>query len=256
VGDTVIKLGYPLGVQGASSVTLGVVSSLWTWPRTQAQIIQTDAAINQGDSGGALLDGRGNLIGINSFKFVGAGIEGVGFGVGVNEFKDELDRMIKGELVCPPAPASVGGTTFVHNTIGYSVIIPEGSYWAFEQYDDTSVAFFDKAGYAGMVIFYPVLRGQYPTLQSLADTWAGYLLATQYRSIDITNTRPTCVPGIGEALELEAIVEVREAVIYQERWLVFFDGGLGYFLEGWSRRDQWKLNEKFIDTMLFSFKTK
>ncbi|MBQ6460675.1 MAG: trypsin-like peptidase domain-containing protein [Exiguobacterium sp.] len=92
-GQTVIAIGNPLG-QFENSVTRGVVSStsrlvpVDTDENGQAdfnaEVIQTDAAINPGTSGGALINEEGQLVGINSMKIATAEVEGVGFSIPVD----------------------------------------------------------------------------------------------------------------------------------------------------------------------------
>lgn len=82
VGDVVFAVGYPLGLE--QSLSLGVVSGLGrTSSRTALQdFIQTDAAINSGNSGGPLLDSQGRLVGINTaIVSRGGGNNGIGFSV-------------------------------------------------------------------------------------------------------------------------------------------------------------------------------
>lgn len=88
VGDPVIAVGNPLGLEGDPSVSTGIVSALDRTLEdagsTLTGIIQTDAAITEGSSGGALLDGTGRLIGITTAVGVSSvGIEGMGFAVPV-----------------------------------------------------------------------------------------------------------------------------------------------------------------------------
>jgi putative serine protease PepD len=72
VGDPVLAYGSPQGLQGTA--TVGIISAIRTgW-------IQTDAQINQGNSGGPLVDRRGRVLGITSLAFVGGG-SGLGFAV-------------------------------------------------------------------------------------------------------------------------------------------------------------------------------
>ena len=72
VGDPVLAYGSPQGLQGTA--TVGIISAIRTgW-------IQTDAQINQGNSGGPLVDRRGSVLGITSLAFVGGG-SGLGFAV-------------------------------------------------------------------------------------------------------------------------------------------------------------------------------
>lgn len=84
VGDWVIAIGNALGLPGGPSVTLGVVGALdrtlTTREQTLTDLIQTDAAINEGNSGGPLVDLNGEIIGINTAVVRGA--QGIGFSVG------------------------------------------------------------------------------------------------------------------------------------------------------------------------------
>lgn len=71
VGDPVVAIGNPLGMEFAGSVTSGVISALnreVDTENTTMNLIQTDAAINPGNSGGALVNSQGQVIGINSIK--------------------------------------------------------------------------------------------------------------------------------------------------------------------------------------------
>jgi len=97
VGDTVLAIGSPFGF--GSSVTHGIVSALG---RSHLGInrfedfIQTDAAVNPGNSGGALVDSSGNLVGINSAIFSqSGGSQGIGFAIPVSLAKTVLEQIIK-----------------------------------------------------------------------------------------------------------------------------------------------------------------
>ena len=102
VGDVVLAIGNPFGV--GQTVTLGIISALG---RNNLHInhfenfIQTDAAINFGNSGGALVDSRGNLLGINSaiYSQTGGSV-GIGFAIPVSTAKTVLDSIVKhGQVV-------------------------------------------------------------------------------------------------------------------------------------------------------------
>jgi serine protease DegQ len=90
VGDPAIAIGNPLGLRGGPSVTSGIVSAFnrrltVTTTEELYGLIQTDAPITRGSSGGALLDGQGRLIGITTAIGVSdVGAEGLGFAVPVN----------------------------------------------------------------------------------------------------------------------------------------------------------------------------
>jgi serine protease DegQ len=97
VGDTVLAIGSPFGF--GSSVTHGIISALG---RSHLGInrfedfIQTDAAVNPGNSGGALVDSSGNLVGINSAIFSqSGGSQGIGFAIPVSLAKSVLEQIIK-----------------------------------------------------------------------------------------------------------------------------------------------------------------
>lgn len=96
VGELAVAIGNPLGMEFAGSVTVGVISAL---NRTvemgdkTLNLIQTDAAINEGNSGGALLNSRGQVIGINSAKISASGVEGLGFAIPVNDAKPVINQL-------------------------------------------------------------------------------------------------------------------------------------------------------------------
>jgi putative serine protease PepD len=116
VGDRVLAIGSPLGLQG--SVTSGIVSALHRTisvggsdgsdRATLGDAIQTDAPINPGNSGGALVNTKGEVIGINS-AIVGsgsgqgqAGNIGLGFAISSNRAKSIADQLIAGGKVSHP----------------------------------------------------------------------------------------------------------------------------------------------------------
>jgi serine protease DegQ len=97
VGDIVLAIGNPLGI--GQTVTSGIVSGLdrtGLGINTFENFIQTDAAINQGNSGGALVDARGNLVGINSaiLSQTGGSI-GIGLAIPASMAKSVMEQIIK-----------------------------------------------------------------------------------------------------------------------------------------------------------------
>ena len=99
LGETVFVIGNPLGSLGGT-VSKGIVSAL---ERTitisgidePMTLIQTDAAINSGNSGGAMFDSYGNLVGIVNAKSTGLGIEGIGFAIPVDTAKALSSELIE-----------------------------------------------------------------------------------------------------------------------------------------------------------------
>ncbi|MFO0567394.1 MAG: serine protease [Polyangiaceae bacterium] len=78
-GEDLFAIGSPLGKELSFSLTRGVVSG--TRQIDGVSLIQTDASINRGNSGGPLLDSSGRLVGVVSWKVAGSGVEGIAFGV-------------------------------------------------------------------------------------------------------------------------------------------------------------------------------
>ncbi|WP_419182010.1 S1C family serine protease [Lacticaseibacillus pabuli] len=124
-GQTVLAIGSPLGTQYATSVTQGIVSAKSRTVDTtdengnttgQATVIQTDAAINSGNSGGPLINLAGQIIGINSMKLSGsssqsnegASIEGMGFAIPSDEVVGIINQLVtRGKVVRPALGISV-----------------------------------------------------------------------------------------------------------------------------------------------------
>lgn len=107
VGQTVVAIGNPGGLEFMGSVTMGIVSGLNrimadAYDSSTVQLIQTDAAINPGNSGGALVNEKGQLVGINSSKIVSEGFEGMGFAIPSNTVKDVCDKIISRESTPSP----------------------------------------------------------------------------------------------------------------------------------------------------------
>lgn len=98
VGERVVAIGNPMGLEFFGSVTEGIVSavnrSIDVDNRTM-NLIQTDAAINSGNSGGALINTKGEVIGINSVKVAYSGVEGMGFAIPSSEAKPIIADLLE-----------------------------------------------------------------------------------------------------------------------------------------------------------------
>jgi Do/DeqQ family serine protease len=104
VGDWAIAMGNPLGQQFSFSVTMGIVSAVGRTGGPGNNIndfIQTDAPINQGNSGGALVNIRGEVIGINTWiaSNTGGGSVGLGFAIPINNAKRSIEEFISSGTV-------------------------------------------------------------------------------------------------------------------------------------------------------------
>ncbi len=104
VGEFAMAIGNPLGLD--SSVTAGLVSAVNRKVTDEDgntyYAIQTDAAINAGNSGGALVNSEGKVIGINTLKLSGTGVEGIGFAIPINSTTDIYSQLIQYNKVLRP----------------------------------------------------------------------------------------------------------------------------------------------------------
>ena len=105
VGEFAMAVGNPLGLQ--SSISCGIISAKNrevpdSETHTTYNVIQTDAAINSGNSGGALVNADGKVIGINTLKLSGTGVEGIGFAIPINSTTSVYKELISnGKIIRP-----------------------------------------------------------------------------------------------------------------------------------------------------------
>ncbi len=104
VGEFAMAVGSPLGMQ--DSVTAGIVSAV-NRKVTDSDgktftLIQTDAAINSGNSGGALVNSEGKVMGVNTLKLSGTGVEGMGFAIPINSTTEIIEQLIQYNKVKRP----------------------------------------------------------------------------------------------------------------------------------------------------------
>lgn len=103
VGEFVMAVGSPLGLD--TTVTQGIISAVNREVEsdgTKYTCIQTDAAINSGNSGGALINSDGKVIGINTLKLSGTGVEGIGFAIPINSATDVISQLKDHQKVLRP----------------------------------------------------------------------------------------------------------------------------------------------------------
>ena len=137
VGELVIAIGNPLGFDLFGSVTSGIVSGLnrqITINEKSMNLIQIDAAINSGNSGGPLVNSCGQVIGINSAKMSSsyssqASIEGLGFAIPIDEAKVIIDDLINYKYVKGRPQIGIS-TRDVSETVSKYYNIPMGVYVA------------------------------------------------------------------------------------------------------------------------------
>ncbi len=98
VGERVVAIGNPMGLEFFGSVTQGIVSAVnrtISIDNRTMNLIQTDAAVNSGNSGGALINAYGEVIGINSVKVASSGIEGMSFAIPISEASPIISDLLE-----------------------------------------------------------------------------------------------------------------------------------------------------------------
>lgn len=98
IGEMAIAIGNPLGEQLSGTVTVGVISALNRQLKIDGRsmdLVQTDAAINKGNSGGALINRKGEVIGMNTFHISSDKADGIGFAIPSNTIIKAINEMMK-----------------------------------------------------------------------------------------------------------------------------------------------------------------
>lgn len=129
VGELAVAIGNPLGQEFAGTVTGGYISGLnrsITVDNTVYNLIQTDAAINSGNSGGPLVDSKGRVIGVNTAKISATGVEGIGFAIPVNDVLPIVEELIQNKKINRPY-IGIGGIT-LSSALAYRNNLVEGVY--------------------------------------------------------------------------------------------------------------------------------
>ena len=143
IGEWVMAIGNPLGL--SSSISTGVVSAVnrevTDSDGIKYTLIQTDAAINEGNSGGALVNSKGQVIGINFMKISSVGVEGISFAIPITPAIDVSNELIQYNKVRRPYLGITGSTVTEKISKMYNLAI--GVYVQ-------SVDTFAKAGTSGL----------------------------------------------------------------------------------------------------------
>lgn len=144
VGEVAIAIGNPLGFQLAGSVTAGIISATdrtLTIEDQEMNLIQTDASINSGNSGGALVNAYGQVIGITSAKVNSTYGEGLGFAIPIDNATPIINDLMKYGYVKGRPVLGLGGETITELYSEYFGV-PQG--FIVRSVEEGSAA--DKAG--------------------------------------------------------------------------------------------------------------
>lgn len=130
LGDRIFTVGSPLGKDYMGSVTSGIISGLnrtiTTDNGTTMEVIQVDAALNPGNSGGPLANINGEVIGINSLKLVEDEIEGMGFAIPIELAKTIAEKLEQsGSVERPMLGISLLDVTSTYQLYKYNITLSE-----------------------------------------------------------------------------------------------------------------------------------
>jgi len=148
VGQKVLAIGNPFGFSG--TLTTGIVSSLGREIRSESStlegLVQTDAAINEGNSGGPLLDSQGNVIGINTAILAPSGGNiGIGFAMPINRAKAMLEDFRVGKSFGRPRFGA--STVYIAGDLAAELKLPTGGGLLIQEVGRGSAA--EQAGLKG-----------------------------------------------------------------------------------------------------------
>lgn len=111
LGDTLFTIGAPLDYEYSWTVTRGILSGKDRLVEVGAgnntanlvmSVLQTDAAINSGNSGGPIANSNGEVIGVTNMKLVSSGVEGIGFAIPIEDAINYADQLIKNKEITRP----------------------------------------------------------------------------------------------------------------------------------------------------------
>lgn len=206
VGETVYAVGNPLG-ELAYTMTKGMVSALdreltntdqSTGTTTTINMFQIDAAVNSGNSGGPVYNGKGEVIGIVTAKYSDSGIEGLGFAIPINDAKSISDDLITKGYVSGKAYFGITVQTVTKNIAEYFNMV-EGAY--ISAVDDNSCA-----GTAGLMVGDIIIKLDDREITSSSD------LKSAKKNYKAGDTATLVVYRSGEEVELTIVFDEEKPV--------------------------------------------
>ena len=239
IGSEVFSVGYALAMKGAPTVTRGIVSAIRHDESMDALLIQTDAAINSGQSGGPLIDRQGRVIGLNAFVRYGseeADAQELSFAVSVGTIKNILPQLMGGARIEPPAPApthapQTGWLTFSNNEHGWTIDYPGD--WEVDDADSSSVEFSSPNGFADLAVV--VADWEFVSAADEIDMLIEHHLAKDLLLFEVIRTTSRTYEGGDNDGDNQADVHYRyqraEEFCVEERWAKFLEiAARGYVL--------------------------
>lgn len=147
LSDSVSALGYPLGVD-TLRISVGIVSGIGYSSELDRYEIQTDAALNPGNSGGPLLSEDGQIVGINTSVIrtsaAGIAVEGFGIAISTETLQAQYEVMRSSPIVITPTPVAdprIVDGVYTNESTGWQIDVPVG--WSLDDSDAASVLIWD-----------------------------------------------------------------------------------------------------------------
>ena len=155
-GESVIALGYPLGVESLR-ISEGIVSGTQFDSELDRTELQTDAAINPGNSGGPLVLKNGEIAGLNTYvvrsSIGGTSVEGFGFAIASDTLASEFPSLRSGTTAALPTSTphpQISGGVYTHPTRGFTLNIPSG--WEVDLETFGAVRTWDSRTFARVIV--------------------------------------------------------------------------------------------------------
>ncbi len=275
IGQTLMKLGYGVGQRGAPAATQGVISALHEPTRISPAQVQTDSAVNAGDSGSPLITSDGRIAGIATSKLVSVQVEGVSFGSLIQD-GSVVERMIGGETVCQPAPALVAaatdsGRTYRNAEWGWFAQLPS----SFTPLLEDGVNLFYLSGAyqyptdrrsrwpVDVIVYNPFLKSTYATAEGLLNAWTNYWRADEGLTVNTYGGVREVCRGSEIAWELDLTLIKPDSIlgaaagdgwVERDRLLVVDAGVAWFFLRVAAWPERFESRQDQFDTILYTFR--
>jgi serine protease Do len=194
MGDPVIAMGNAMGE--GQTATQGMISAsdkTITVDGRTLNVLQTDAAINQGNSGGPLFNADGEVIGINTVKIISTGVEGMGYSIPINDAKDILGTLRDDGVIAKPF-IGVGQPEDIDRELARMFNLPSAGVLIKEVVEDSPAA---KAGVKPYDIIVAFNGNE---VESFAD------LAAQVQETKVGDSATISVYRDGEQLDFDLVV--------------------------------------------------
>ena len=241
VGDEVLALGFAYDLPGTASLSRGVVSAFRPNAFGTLTAIQTDTALNPGNSGGPLFDTQGRVVGINTAVLDQA--EGINFAISIDDALPVISRLREG--------TSIPSGTYFNRSYQYSFSV--GPNWRVHEVVPAYVYLRDEASSAEMVISVESVHESVTTDQ-YADTRTALGADQDYGYYEKNSSRELMLSGGVQARAIKETWKRPENDFFHQGEEYFFvSRGTGYSLYTQSEQSEWESVNSVFNSMVTSF---